>query len=48
MNAAVDTLVTERQELRDVGASPAELEENRLLLVVAINDFTRVVLSEHP
>jgi hypothetical protein len=43
----VGRIVSERQELRAVGADNGELEENRLRLVAAQADLTRLLLERH-
>jgi hypothetical protein len=43
----VGRIVSERQELRASGADERELEQNRLRLVAAQADLTRLLLERH-
>jgi hypothetical protein len=43
----VGRIVSERQELRASGADDRELEANRLQLVAAQADLTRLLLQRH-
>jgi hypothetical protein len=43
----VGRIVSERQELRASGAGDRELETNRLRLVAAQADLTRLLLERH-
>jgi hypothetical protein len=43
----VGRIVSERQELRASGANDRELEANRLRLVAAQADLTRLLLERH-
>jgi hypothetical protein len=47
VEAEVRRLVGERQELRDSGASPGELESNRSCIVYAQLDLARALIRRH-
>jgi len=47
LNAEIQRIVSERQELRSNGASPADLEENRRTLAQAQWSFSRLLIQRH-
>lgn len=47
LHGRVERLVLERQRLRLTGATASELERNRLLLVEAQHELSRVLIETH-
>jgi len=47
LTAEIQRIVSERQDLRSNGASPAELEENRRTLARAQTSFSRLLIQRY-
>jgi hypothetical protein len=47
LTAEIGRIVVERQELREAGAAPAALEENRRRLAAAQSELSRLLIERH-